>query len=50
MEASWFEVSEGGGEIVPTANQDESSLGAVELDGKGEELLEVAEEAAKLLE
>ena len=36
--------------IAPTTNQDDSGLGTVELDGKGEELLEVAEEAAKLLE
>ena len=35
---------------MPTANWDESGFGAVELDEKGEDLLEVAEEAARLLE
>ena len=45
-----IEGSEEGGEAVPTTNWDESGLGAVELDGKGEDLLEVAEEAARLSE
>ena len=43
-------VIEGSGEVVPTANWNESGLGAVELDGKGEDLLEVAEEAARQIE
>ena len=34
--------------VVPTGNWDESGL--VELDEKGEDLLEVAEEAARLFE
>ena len=35
---------------MSTANLDESGFGAVELDGKGEDLLEVAEEADRLFE
>ena len=42
-----IEGSEEAGEVVPTANWDESGLGA---DGKGEDLLEVAEEAARQIE